>query len=394
MEISNKIGARSVANNDSSIDVECVQEKPDRYATAPPWKLTWWAFKSHKLALFSLWFIAILYVIAIFVEVFAPNSPYATDSRAVFHPPQAIKFLDRDEDGLRFAPHVIAQSAVRDPITMRRTFTPDPDDKVYLSLFGRGDPYRLWGFIPMDRHFITTQDLDRKVYFLGADRLGRDVLSRMIYGIRISLTIGLFGVMISLVLGVVLGALSGYCGGWVDTVIQRVVEFMLSVPTIPIYLGLAALIPTDVPTIYTFAAIVLILSLIGWTELARIVRGRFLALRKEDFVMAAKLDGASHGRLIFRHMLPAMTSQIIATVSLAIPMMIVVETSLSFLGLGLQTPAISWGLLLQEAQNVRSLSEAPWLLSPGALVVVAVLAFNFLGDGLRDAADPYSELKI
>lgn len=362
----------------------------DRYATASHWRLTWWAFKSHRLALVSLWFVLTLYLVAVFVEFVAPASPFTTDRRAVFHPPQAIHLIDRSDGGFRFAPHVLAHTAERDPATLRRTFTPDPEARVYLGLFVRGDAYRLWGVIPMERHLFGPVDPSQRLFLLGADRLGRDVLSRMIHGVRISLSIGLVGVTISLILGIVLGALSGYFGGWVDTVIQRIVEFMLSIPTIPIYLGLAAMIPAGWPPIYTFAAIVLILSLIGWTELARIVRGRFLAMRNEDHVIAARLDGASTGRLVFRHMLPAMTSQIIATVTLAIPMMIVVETSLSFLGLGLQPPAISWGLLLQEAQNVRSLSEAPWLLAPGVLVVIVVLAFNFLGDGLRDAADPYN----
>lgn len=361
----------------------------DRLAQASQWKLMWWSFKSHKLALVSLIFIVAMYLIAAGVEFFAPSNPHATSNAAVFHPPQGIHLIDSDENGWRFAPHVLKHVAVRDPQTLRRSFEPDPEQKVYLGLFVEGDPYSLWGLIPMSTHLFGPVVPSDRLYLFGADRLGRDVLSRTIHGVRISLSIGLVGVLISLVLGVVLGGLSGYCGGWVDTLIQRVVEFMLSVPTIPIYLGLAALIPTDWPPIYTFVAIVLILSLIGWTELARIVRGRFLALRTEDYVVAARLDGADHGRLIFRHMLPAMTSQIIATVTLAIPLMIVVETSLSFLGLGLQPPAISWGLLLQEAQNVRSLSEAPWLLAPGGLVILVVLAFNFLGDGLRDAADPY-----
>lgn len=356
---------------------------------APHWQLTWWAFTRHKPAVVSLVFIILIYIVAIFVEFFAPGDPYATNQRATFHPPQAIHWLDRTEDGgWRFAPHVLEAKRNRDPVSLKMSYEPDPEAKVYLHLFAQGAPYKLWGVFPGTLHLLTA---DKPVYLVGADRLGRDVLSRSIYGIRLSLSVGFVGVVLSLVIGVVLGALSGYAGGWVDTVIQRIIEFMMSVPTIPIYLGLAAAIPDDWPPIYSFLAIVLILSLLGWTDLARIVRGRFLALKHEDYVVAARLDGARHGRVIFRHMLPAMTSQIIASVSLAIPAMIIVETSLSFLGLGLQPPAISWGVLLQEAQNIRSLSEAAWLFFPGLLILLTVLAFNFVGDGMRDAADPYNQ---
>jgi len=228
------------------------------------------------------------------------------------------------------------------------------------------------------------------MYLLGADRLGRDVFTRLIYGTRISMTLGLVGVIISLSLGIVLGGISGYFGGWMDIVIQRVIEFIISIPSIPLWLGLSAALPRHWSPVQVYFAITLILSLRGWTGLARVVRGRFLSLREEEFVMAARLDGSSEMRLILLHMLPSFTSHIIAVVTLAIPGMILAETSLSFLGLGLRAPAVSWGVLLQEAQNVRSVLTAPWLLSPALLVVLAVLAFNFLGDGLRDAADPYS----
>ena len=359
-------------------------------AHASHWQLTWRAFRKHRLARASLWAIAILYLIGIFAELVAPMDPYSSSRRAVYHPPQLPGLIVNDDAGWRLQPHVDAFERRRDPETLATIYEPS-GEIVPIGLFVRGDPYRLWGLIPMERHLIGAVDARDRVYFFGADRLGRDVLSRTIYGLRVSLSIGLIGVAISLTLGVVLGAISGYFGGWIDTVIQRLVELMMSIPTIPIYLGLAAAIPANLPPIWTFVAIVLILSLIGWTELARITRGKMLALRNEDYVIAARLDAAPLSRVMFRHMLPAITSQIIASVSLAIPMMIVVETSLSFLGLGLRPPTLSWGVLLQEAQNVRSLAAAPWLFLPGAFVIFSVLAFNFLGDGLRDAADPYGQ---
>jgi peptide/nickel transport system permease protein len=278
----------------------------------------------------------------------------------------------------------------RDPISLSATYEADPKRKIYLSFFGQGQPYTMWGVVNSDRRFLTTADPAERFYLLGTDRLGRDVLSRTIHGSRISMSIGLLGVSLSLVIGVVLGGLSGYYGGLLDTAVQRVVELILSLPTIPIWLGLSAALPQDWSPITRYFAITVILSLVGWTELARVVRGRFLSLRMEDFVVAARLDGGSQGRVIFRHMLPSMASHIIASVTLAIPAMIIAETALSFIGLGLTPPIISWGVLLKEAQNIRSIAQAPWLFAPGVAVCVAVLALNFLGDGLRDAADPYT----
>ena len=241
----------------------------------------------------------------------------------------------------------------------------------------------------MDRHLIGAKDPDQEVYFLGADRNGRDMASRIVYGTRVSMSIGLAGVAMSFVLGLVLGGISGYFGGRIDNLIQRVIEFLMSVPTIPLWMGLSAAVPREWGAIQTYLAITVILSLIGWTDLARVVRGRFLSLRQEDFVTAARLDGCRSGRVIGRHMLPSFTSHIIASLTLAVPFMILAETSLSFLGLGLQAPVVSWGVLLQEAQNIHSISGAPWVLLPGVAVTVAVLVLNFVGDGVRDAADPY-----
>jgi peptide/nickel transport system permease protein len=233
-------------------------------------------------------------------------------------------------------------------------------------------------------------DPDKPFFLMGTDRVGRDLFSRLVYGTRVSLSIGLVGVMLSLTLGIILGGVSGYYGGLIDSGIQRTIEFVRSIPTIPLWMGLAAALPRDWGPLQLYFAITVILSLVGWTSLARVVRGRFLSLRQEDFVRAAKLDGASEKRIIFRHMMPAFLSHIIASVTLAIPFMIVSETALSFLGIGLRPPVVSWGTLLQDAQSVRAVTAAPWLMLPAIPVIVSVLAFNFLGDGLRDAADPYS----
>jgi peptide/nickel transport system permease protein len=275
-------------------------------------------------------------------------------------------------------------------VALRRVFVPDETKIVPIGLFVRGPAYRLWGLFPLDQHLIGPLNPSDTMYLLGADRRGRDVLSRLIHGTRVSMSIGLVGVAVSLVLGIVLGATSGYYGGAVDMLIQRAIEVVSAMPTIPLWLGLAAAIPLSWSPLHVYFVITVIVSLLGWTSLAREVRGRFLALRGEDFVTAARLDGASARWLIFRHIMPSLTSHILAVVTLAVPSMIVAETSLSFLGIGLKTPVVSWGVMLQDAQKIRAIASAPWLLVwPALLVVIAVLAFNFFGDGPRDAADPY-----
>jgi len=354
-------------------------------------QLVWMKFTEHKLAVVSLVVMAVIYLVGAFCEFVAPRTPDHYDSAYTMLAPQSLKFFYTDESGAtQFGMHVNGFSSQRDPNTLRRVFTLDESIRVPLGLFVKGQPYMMWGFIPADIHLIGPVDVTQPFYLLGSDRLGRDVLSRVVYGTRISTSIGLIGVAISLVLGVILGGISGYFGGWIDNFIQRIIEFIMSVPTIPLWMGLAAAIPVTWSPVLVYLIITMIISLIGWTSLAREVRGRFMSWRNEPFVIAARLDGTSQMTIIGRHLVPGFVSHIIASVTLAIPAMIIAETSLSFLGIGLRPPVVSWGVLLQEAQNIRSLAEAPWLLTPGLLVIITVLALNFLGDGLRDAADPYS----
>jgi peptide/nickel transport system permease protein len=369
------------------IDPRGAQE-PD----ASQWRLIWIAFRRNKLAVIGAVLVVFLYVVAIFVEFLSPFDPNDFSSKSIYHPPQAIVFFDTDAHGeTRFRPHVIGTELTRDPVTLEGQFAPDPGNKIYLRFLGRSWEYSVFGLFTTDIHLLAPATPGDRFILLGADRLGRDMLSRTIAGTRVSMSIGLVGVALTLFLGLLLGGISGYFGGYIDSIIQRTIEIVLSLPTIPIWLGLSAAMPLDWSPLTRYFAITILLSLIGWTELARVVRGRFLSLRSDDFVIAARLDGASRKRVIFRHMMPSLTSHIIATLTLAIPNLILAETALSFLGLGLLPPAVSWGVLLQEVQNVRSIAQGPWLFVPAGLVVIAVLAFNFLGDGLRDAADPYAQ---
>jgi peptide/nickel transport system permease protein len=359
----------------------------DKLAQAGQMRLTWLRFKRHRLALVSLFIVALFYLLAVFADFVAITDPHHTDARRSYMPPQGIQLFD--ENG--FAPHVYGLKGSRDLKTFKMVYNPDPSRKIYIRFFAEGYEYNLFGLIPTNRHLIGLIDptpLDG-IFLLGTDQLGRDLFSRLAVATRISLSIGLASVGLSLVLGVLLGGISGLYGGVVDTAIQRLIELIRSIPTIPLWMGIAAALPNTWSVLQVYFAITLIISLIGWTELARVVRGRFLALREEDFVIAAELAGAGQMRIMLRHMLPSFTSHVIAAVSLALPAMIISETSLSFLGLGLRPPAISWGILLQDAQNVQVLAGAPWLLVAAVPVVLVILAFNFLGDGLRDAADPY-----
>ncbi len=363
-----------------------------RLAVASQWQLVWWAFKRHRLAMVGLFITVFFYIIAAVPGFFAINDPSQQNARAAYYPPQIIHWIDtRADGGWSIRPYIHPYQLKRDPQTLAAIYAEDTAKKSYLQIFGQGYEYKILGLIPSTTHLLASENKTQPLFPLGADRLGRCVYSRIMQGAQISLSVGLVGVFLSLTIGIILGGISGYYGGKVDFVVQRAIEFVLSLPAIPIWLALSAALPQDWPATLNYFMITVILSLTGWAQLARVVRGRFLSLRTEEFVTAARLDGASEGRIIFRHMLPSFASHIIASITLAIPAMILAETSLSFLGLGLQPPTISWGVLLREAQNIRSIATAPWLFAPGVAVVIAVIALNFLGDGLRDAADPYNK---
>ena len=359
-----------------------------RVFVASQWQLTWWRFRRHKVAVASAFVVIAFYMVVAGADFLAYADPNASEAQRSLMPPQRVHFFDEG----RFAPYVHGVKGVRDPQTFKRVYRLDPEKKVPIRFFAEGFEYRLFGVFPATRHLIGIDgggDATQAIFLLGTDVQGRDQWSRLMYATRISLTIGLLGVSVSLILGIVLGGISGFYGGAIDTVIQRVIEILRSIPTIPLWMGLAAAMPRDWTILQVYFAITIIISLLGWTELARVVRGRFLAMREEDFVVSARLVGCTRTRTIFVHMVPSFMSHIIAATTLALPAMIISETALSFLGLGLRPPAISWGVLLQQAQNVQTVAISPWLMIPSIPVIVAVMAFNFLGDGLRDAADPY-----
>ncbi len=342
-------------------------------------------FKKHKLAVMGGIILAIFYFVAIFCEFFSPHNIYKQNLKYIYCPPQRIHFFD--EDGFHLRPFVYGLKRTIDPDSWRKIYTSDKEKKYPIYFFVRGDDYKFWNLFEADIHFFGVKE--EAIFLFGTDRLGRDLLSRSIYAARISLSIGLVGVAVSFVLGSILGGISGYYGGTSDMIVQRVIEFLISIPIIPFWMALAAALPPKWSVIRIYFAITIILSLRGWCGLARVVRGKFLELREEDFVMAAKIAGTTDQRIITRHLLPSFLSYLIVSVTLAVPGMILGETALSFLGLGLRPPVVSWGVLLKDAQNFRTVALHPWLLIPGLFIVIVVLVFNFLGDGLRDAADPY-----
>ncbi len=368
---------------------EVVEERrEEEFYRAGQWQLVWWKFRRHKLAQLAMVVLGVFYFIALFAEFLSPHAPAHRYKEFTASPPAKIHLIDQ-QGRLRW-PFIYGILRERDPVTRRPVYKEDYSAVYPIRLFVRGDEYELWGVFKSDLHLFGTGDNERApLFLLGSDNLGRDVLSRIFHGARVSLTVGLIGVALSFLLGLILGGIAGYFGGVVDEVIMRVIDVLVSLPTIPLWMSLAAALPQDWPQLRVYFYITIILSVLGWTTLARTVRGKMLSLREEDYITAAKLDGESEWRIITNYMLPGFASYIIVSLTISIPGMILGETALSFLGIGLREPTISWGVMLQDAQNLQTISQLPWLLWPVAFVVTAVLMFNFLGDGLRDAADPY-----
>ncbi|WP_026614489.1 ABC transporter permease [Ensifer aridi] len=365
--------------------VEVMTEEQVRVNQASQLRLMWWKFKRHKVALVSGIFLAALYVMILFCEFLAPYNLHTRNVDFIYAPPQRVHFF---HEGSFVGPFVYGRTMTLDMETLKRNYADNPADIEPIRFFCRGDSYNFWGLFESNLHLVCPAE-GGQLFLLGTDRLGRDVLSRIIYGARISLTIGLLGITVSFVLGIVIGGLAGYHGGVFDLVVQRVIEVLQSIPSIPLWLSLAAIMPATWSPILIYLGITVILGLLDWTGLARAVRSKLLALREEDYVLAAQLMGARGSRIIARHLVPGFMSHLIATATISIPGMILGETALSFLGLGLRPPITSWGILLTEAKSVSVIAFYPWLLFPTIPVILVILAFNFLGDGLRDAADPY-----
>jgi len=357
----------------------------EKLYVASQWQLIWRKFKKHRLAIFGGTILAIFYLVAIFCNFFSTYDIYKRYTKYIYCPPQRIHFFD--EKGFHFRPFVHGIKRRRDPVSFRRIYKEDKTKKYPIYFFVHGNRYKFWNLFETDVHLFGVKE--GTIFLLGTDELGRDLFSRNIYAARISLSIGLIGVVLSFVLGCILGGISGYYGGAADMIIQRVIEFLFSIPIIPLWMALAAALPPFWSPIRVYFGITIILSIVGWCSLARVVRGKLLELREEDFIMAAEIAGVKEGRIITKHLLPSFLTYLIVNLTLAIPYMILGETALSFLGIGLRPPVVSWGVLLKKAQNVETVALHPWLLIPGLFVIITVLTFNFLGDGLRDAADPY-----
>ncbi|THB75905.1 MAG: ABC transporter permease [Desulfobacteraceae bacterium] len=361
-------------------------DKKLKYYTASQWQLVWWRFRKHRVAMIGALVLITMAIMGIFANFIAPCKITTRDRSYIMGAPQMPKFWDHK--GFSFRPFIHGIKTKRDPVTLRKLAVVDPETRRYIRFFVTGDKYKMWGLIPSSIHLYG---LEKGILHLfGTDELGRDLFTRTLFATGTSLSIGVLGVLTAFVLALIIGGIAGYAGGMMDYLIQRITEIVRVVPVIPLYMGLAAAFPKEWSNTQVYFAMTMIFGLIGWPTLARRIRGHLLGQRGEDFVLAAELSGASAGRIITRHLLPSFTSYIIVDLIISFPYMILSETALSFIGLGLRPPSVSWGILLQDAQNIRAIEQAPWFFIPAIFVVVAVLAFTILGDGLRDAADPYS----
>ncbi len=380
-------GLSAVTPLDKKIPAAPGAKRPPKPDLATTRQLMWYKFRRHRLALVSSVVIIGFIFIALFPEFMAPTTPQARDVAYSSGPPMLIRIFDKN--WVPRAPFVYKMTIERDPVTLRKRAVVDTDTRIPVRFFVRGESYLALGFIPSDLHLFGAKDT--QIHLFGTDKLGRDVYSRTIFATRVSVSIGVVGVLAAFFIGLAIGGVAGFVGGAVDSAIMRVIEFIRSIPTLPLWLGLAAALPREWSALKVYVVVTLILAGLGWTQLARRVRSKLLTLRNEDFVQAARLAGCSDYRLITRHMLPTFMSYLIVDLTVAFPFILLAETALSFLGLGMREPMVSWGVLLFSAQNVTAIAHTPWLLIPGAFILVIVIAFNFFGDGLRDAADPFSQ---
>ena len=376
------------SSNTVAAEPDAKSVRQDDYYTASQWQLIWWRFRRHKLAMIGAAVLGFLIILAAFADFLSPVSPHARNLDYVLGPPMVLVFWD--ESGVYLPPVVYGITTERNPTTLRMEATRDPSIKQPVRFFVRGEPYRMWGLVESDIRLFGLAG-GAPLHLLGTDSLGRDILSRSAFALRISLSVGLAGVLISFLIGMLIGGLAGYFGGLFDFLTMRLIELVMSIPTLPLWMTLAVIVPKEWNAIESYIAITVLLGLLSWTGLARDIRSKLISLRNEDYVVAARLSGVRDWTIVRRHMLPAPTSYIIVSLTLAFPAIILGETALSFLGFGLRPPVISLGVLLENAQNVRTIAQSPWVMSPVFFVILIVLAFSFMGDGLRDAADPYSD---